>query len=117
MRRLDAIVVGAGPAGSVAALVLARGGARVALVDRRAFPRAKACGDLIGPRGVRLLAELGIRVPGAGRLGDMVVIGPSGRKILLPALPGTSYTDHAHAVPREGSPIAGKRTGRRPLSN
>jgi flavin-dependent dehydrogenase len=72
MRRLDAIVVGAGPARSVAALVLARGGARVALVDRRAFPRAKACGDLIGPRGVRLLAELGIRVPGAGRLGDMV---------------------------------------------
>jgi flavin-dependent dehydrogenase len=35
MRRLDAIVVGAGPAGSVAALVLARGGARVALGDRR----------------------------------------------------------------------------------
>ena len=101
MRRLDAIVVGAGPAGSVAPLVLARGGARVALVDRRAFPRAKACGDLIGPRGVRLLAELGIRVPGAGRLGDMVVIGPSGRKILLPALHGTSYADHALAVPRE----------------
>jgi 2-polyprenyl-6-methoxyphenol hydroxylase-like FAD-dependent oxidoreductase len=105
MRRLDAIVVGAGPAGSVAALVLARGGARVALVDRRAFPRAKACGDLIGPRGVRLLAELGIRVPGAGRLGDMVVIGPSGRKILLPALPGTSYAVHARprwSVPRGG---------------
>ncbi|MGE5291388.1 MAG: geranylgeranyl reductase family protein [Micromonosporaceae bacterium] len=101
MRRLDAIVVGAGPAGSVAALVLARGGARVALVERRAFPRPKACGDLIGPRGVRLLAELGISVPGAGRLGDMVVIGPSGRKILLPALPGPNYADHALAVPRE----------------
>ena len=101
MRRLDAVVVGAGPAGSVAALVLARGGARVALVDRRAFPRAKACGDLIGPRRVRLLADLGICVPGAGRLGDMVVIGPSGRKILLPALPGTNYADHALAVPRE----------------
>ena len=101
MRRLDAVVVGAGPAGSVAALVLARGGARVALVDRRAFPRAKACGDLIGPRGVRLLADLGICIPGAGRLGDMVVIGPSGRKTLLPALPGTNYADHALAVPRE----------------
>lgn len=101
MRRLDAIVVGAGPAGSVAALVLARGGARVALVDRRTFPRAKACGDLIGPRGVRLLAELGISVPGAGRLGDMVVIGPSGRKVLLPALPGINYASHALSVPRE----------------
>ena len=31
----------------------------------------------------------------------MVVIGPSGRKILLPALPGTNYADHALAVPRE----------------
>jgi hypothetical protein len=31
----------------------------------------------------------------------MVVIGPSGRKILLPALHGTSYADHALAVPRE----------------
>jgi len=41
MRRLDAIVVGAGPAGSVVALVLARGGARGALVDRRAFPLNK----------------------------------------------------------------------------
>lgn len=31
----------------------------------------------------------------------MVVIGPTGRKILLPALPGTGYADHALAVPRE----------------
>jgi len=46
--RFDALVVGAGPAGSVAALVLARGGARVALVDKARFPRDKACGDLVG---------------------------------------------------------------------
>jgi choline dehydrogenase-like flavoprotein len=61
--RFDAIVVGAGPAGSVAALVLARGGARVALVDRSSFPRDKACGDVVGPRGVRLLERLGVNVP------------------------------------------------------
>jgi len=46
--RFDAVVVGAGPAGSIAALVLARSGARVALADKAAFPRDKACGDLVG---------------------------------------------------------------------
>lgn len=96
----DAVIVGAGPAGSTAALCLARAGARVALVDRRVFPRDKACGDLIGPRGVRQLAELGVAVDGARRVGDLVVVGPSGRRALLPALPGRDYPGHALAVSR-----------------
>ena len=81
------MVVGAGPAGSVAALVLARAGARVALVDRSAFPREKACGDLVGPRGVRLLDDLGVGVPDFGRGSDLLVVGPSGRRAVLPAFP------------------------------
>jgi geranylgeranyl reductase family protein len=100
MPRFDAVIVGAGPAGSTAALCLARSGARVALVDRRSFPRDKACGDLVGPRGVRLLAELGVEVPGARRVGDMILVGPSGRQALLPALPGIAYPDHALAISR-----------------
>ena len=100
MPRFDAVIVGAGPAGSTAALCLARAGASVALVDRRSFPRDKACGDLVGPRGVRLLSELGVDLPGAMRVGDMILVGPSGRRALLPALPGIEYPDHAFAMSR-----------------
>ena len=99
-RPFDAVVVGAGPAGSVAALVLARGGARVALVDKASFPRDKACGDLVGPRGVQVLAELGVRVPDAGQGSDLLAVGPSGRASKLPAFPGRSYADHGVVVPR-----------------
>lgn len=42
--RYDAVVVGAGPAGSTAALMLARGGVRVALVEKATPPRHKTCG-------------------------------------------------------------------------
>ena len=42
--RWDAIVVGAGPAGSTAAYELAEVGARVLLLDRARFPRDKPCG-------------------------------------------------------------------------
>ena len=83
--RFDAVVVGAGPAGSIAALVLARSGARVALTDKAAFPRDKACGDLVGPRGVQVLADLGLRVPDAGQGSDLLAVGPSGRRSRLPA--------------------------------
>jgi flavin-dependent dehydrogenase len=56
----DVLVVGAGPAGAVAAIVLARAGARVRLIDRAAFPRDKLCGDTINPGTLRLLRRLGL---------------------------------------------------------
>jgi flavin-dependent dehydrogenase len=71
----------------------------VALVDKAPFPRDKACGDLIGPRGVQVLDELGIDV-GGERVGDMEVIGPTGRRVLLRAFPGLTYPGFGLAVPR-----------------
>ena len=100
IRRFDAVVVGAGPAGSIAALVLARSGARVALADKAAFPRDKACGDLVGPRGVQVLADLGLGVSGARPSGDLLAVGPSGRGSRLPAFTGRSYPGHGIIVPR-----------------
>jgi geranylgeranyl reductase family protein len=99
-RGFDVVVAGAGPAGSVAALVLARGGARVALVDKAAFPRDKACGDLVGPRGVGLLDELGVSVPDAGQGADLLVVGPSGHRSRLPAFRGRTYPGHGVVIPR-----------------
>ena len=55
VERFDAIVVGAGPAGSTSALRLARAGARVLLLDRARFPRDKPCGGGLTYRAVREL--------------------------------------------------------------
>ena len=56
----DVIVVGAGPAGAVAATVLARAGARVLLLDRARFPRHKLCGDTLNPGAMAILRRLGL---------------------------------------------------------
>lgn len=99
-KRFDVLVVGSGPAGSIAALVLARGGARVALVDKAAFPRDKACGDLIGPRGVQLLRDLMLDVPDTTRVSDMLVVGPTGNRVRLPTAPGRTYPGYGIVVQR-----------------
>jgi geranylgeranyl reductase family protein len=56
----DVAVVGAGPAGSVAAHRLASAGAQVALLERATFPRDKACGDGVSAHGLAVLARTGL---------------------------------------------------------
>ena len=56
----DAVIVGAGPAGSAAAILLARAGWSVALVEKQAFPRRKVCGECIAASNLPLLHALGI---------------------------------------------------------
>jgi menaquinone-9 beta-reductase len=59
-RTWSVVVVGAGPAGAVAAGLLARAGAGVLLVDRSSFPRAKVCGCCLNGRALSALADAGL---------------------------------------------------------
>jgi flavin-dependent dehydrogenase len=61
----DVLIVGAGPAGSALAILLARQGRTALLVDKAQFPREKVCGEGLMPAGVAVLIRLGIRVTGA----------------------------------------------------
>ncbi|WP_027165654.1 FAD-dependent oxidoreductase [Mesorhizobium sp. WSM3224] len=56
----DAIVIGAGPAGTSAALALAQRGWAVAIVEKSAFPRRKVCGEYISASNLTLLDRLGV---------------------------------------------------------
>ena len=60
LRDADVLVVGAGPAGAIAALVLARAGVRVRVLDRARFPRFKLCGDSVNPGALAILSRLGL---------------------------------------------------------
>jgi geranylgeranyl reductase family protein len=57
VERFEVIVIGGGPAGSIAAHGLATAGARVALVDG-SHPREKACGGGVTARALQLLGGL-----------------------------------------------------------
>lgn len=60
MPDVDVAIVGAGPAGSVTAIALARRGYEVALLDKKSFPRDKLCGDFINPINLPVLRDLGV---------------------------------------------------------
>jgi len=56
----DVAIVGAGPAGSLAARRLAAAGVQIALLERATFPRDKACGDGVSAAGLAVLARIGL---------------------------------------------------------
>jgi flavin-dependent dehydrogenase len=57
---LDAVVIGGGPAGATSALLLAKAGWSVALVEKATFPRPKVCGEFLAATNFPLLQRLGI---------------------------------------------------------
>ena len=81
----DLLIVGGGPAGSIAGLIAARAGARVRILERAAFPRDKLCGDTLNPGALALLRRLGGAPPIEARglrVGGMIVTGENGVEIV-----------------------------------
>jgi flavin-dependent dehydrogenase len=56
----DALIIGGGPGGATSALLLAKAGWRVALVERAKFPRGKVCGEFLSGTNLPLLRHLGV---------------------------------------------------------
>lgn len=89
-RRWPVVVVGAGPAGALAAAEVARRGVAVLLVERAAFPRAKVCGGCLNGRGLRALADAGLadlpwRVGGVRLAMFHLSVGGATARLPLPA--------------------------------
>jgi geranylgeranyl reductase family protein len=81
---LDVVIAGAGPAGSIAATVLARAGARVLVLDRAHFPRPKLCGDTVNPGALAVLQRLGLGCAAGASLplAGMIVTGEEGVRVV-----------------------------------
>ena len=105
---VDVVVVGAGPAGSATAILLAERGWSVSLLDKATFPRPKICGEYLSPEAARILDRLGVLKAvdqaGARALRGMRIVAPDGTTLdgLYPVSgPWRGYRDHALAFPRE----------------
>jgi flavin-dependent dehydrogenase len=81
---LDVLIAGAGPAGAIAATVLARAGARVLVLERARFPRHKLCGDTLNPGALAILDRLGLAhvVSGGLPVDGMMVTGEAGVRVI-----------------------------------
>jgi flavin-dependent dehydrogenase len=87
----DALIIGAGPAGSACARLLAQAGWSVALVEKMPFPRRKVCGEFLSAPTLPVLEECGIAADYLAMAGPVVThVGVYAGRALL-------QTPRAHA--------------------
>jgi len=100
----DALVIGGGPAGAAAAILLAQTGWKVAIVEKKPFPRRKVCGEFISATTWPLLHALGVR--------NLVLAqaGPEIRSVGLYA--GTTMLAAPMPTPRDATGQWGRAIGR-----
>lgn len=73
--KADVAIIGAGPAGSTLAALLARKGVSVVLIDRDPFPRDKLCGEFLSYDALPILDRLGVSIDGAPLISRCRVVG------------------------------------------
>lgn len=86
-RRIETLVVGAGPAGTAAAITMAAAGREVVVVDKATFPRDKCCGDGLTTLALRELEALGLQpaaVDGWRNVDQATLRAPGGRTVTVP---------------------------------
>jgi len=85
----DIAIVGAGPAGSSAAIRLAQSGRRVCLIEQKKFPREKLCGEFISPECLAHFAELRVidemSLAGGMSLERTIFYARNGRSVTVPS--------------------------------
>ena len=99
----DVLVVGAGPAGTAAAITLAGAGRHVTLIDKARFPRDKCCGDGLTTLALRELEALGFdpsMVDDWQVVDGAVLRSPSGREVAVPLPSGRGLGMFAAVAPR-----------------
>jgi flavin-dependent dehydrogenase len=98
MSDVDAVVVGAGPAGTASAILLAAAGWRVMLVEQHPYPRQKVCGECLTPAGLALLHDLGVGERVLEHAGpELTHVGwMSQRPTLIAALPPCTVGPHRY---------------------